>query len=136
MNSSAQDIKDMLVAVPSLGLIFATNVFIGKEPSKPYNAVTLFDTHGYPSERLLTGSENGNDFQYPSIQIRVRNTTYPDGWALIEKIKESLHGRAQETWNGTLYSSIFCSSGPAWLDWDDNANVRFIVNFDITRRKV
>jgi hypothetical protein len=135
MNSTSEDIKEMLVADSSLGLVFASNLFIGKEPATPYNSVTIFDTPGFPDELLLDGSSNGNSYQYPSVQIRVRNTNYTVGWSLIENIKASLHGRARETWNGTLYSVIMCSSGPALLEWDDNSNVKFIVNFNIQRRK-
>jgi hypothetical protein len=136
MNISSIDIKNMLVAESSLGLIFATNLFIGKEPATPKNCVTIFDTPGFPDELLLTGSENGNSYQYPSVQIRVRNTNYLNGWDIIESIKNTLHGRANETWDDSLYLIIYCSSGPALLDWDDSSNVRFIVNFNINRRKV
>jgi hypothetical protein len=135
MNITSEDIKDMLETDSSLGLVFASNLFIGKEPSMPYNSVTIFDTPGFPDELLLSGSENGNSYQYPSIQIRVRNTNYVAGSTLIQNIKGSLHGRANETWNGTLYSLIACSSGPALLDWDDNSNARFIINFNVQRRK-
>jgi hypothetical protein len=73
-------------------------------------------------------------YEYPSIQIRVRNKSYVNGWNMIEDIKTALHGLAQQTWNGTLYSVIYCSSGPALLDWDDNNNVRIICNFNVQRR--
>jgi hypothetical protein len=134
MNATSEDVRDILVANSSLGLVFANNLFIGKEPATPKNTVTIFDTPGFPDELLLTGSGNGNAYQYPSIQIRVRNTSYIAGWDIIESIKNYLHGRANETWNGTLYTVIKCSSGPALLDWDDNSNVRFICNFDLQRR--
>ena len=130
MNNSAEDIKDMLVAVSALGLTFATNLFIGKEEKTPRNCVTIFDTAGYAPDLGLTNQ----GYERPSIQIRVRNGDYTTGWNLIEEIKTSLHGRAQETWNGTLYSVIACSGGPAHLDWDDNGNARFIINFNLQRR--
>jgi len=132
MNNSAEDIKDMLVAVSALGLTFATNLFIGKEEKTPRNCVTIFDTPGYAPDLGLTSQ----GYERPSVQIRVRNANYTTGWNLIEEIKTSLHGRAQETWNDTLYSVIYCSSGPAHLDWDDNGNARFIINFNLQRRAV
>jgi hypothetical protein len=130
MNASSVDVKDILIADSTLGLVFATSLFVGKEPSKPDNCVTIFDTPGFPP---LLGLET-NGYEYPSVQIRVRNTTYLNGWNLVEKIKASLHGRAQQWWNGTLYSVIYCASGPAFLDWDDNGNARFIINFNLQRR--
>jgi hypothetical protein len=136
MNATSSDIRDILVAESSLGLVYADNLFIGKEPASPKNTVTIFDTPGFPDELLLTGSENGNSYQYPAIQIRVRNVKYTDAWDIIEKIKNALHGRANETWNATLYNVIKCTSGPALLDWDDNSCARLIVNFDVQRRNV
>lgn len=132
MNSCGEDIKDMLEAESSLGLVFGADLFVGKEPPIPNTIVTIFDTYGSPPQLLLNPSD-GN-YEYPSVQIRVRNTDYRNGWDLIQKIQETLHGRAQETWNGTLYSVIYCSSGPAMLDWDKNNRVRFIINFNAQRR--
>ena len=132
MNAPAEDIKDMLAAVSALGLTFNTNLFVGREPSKPDNTVTIFDTPGFPPQ--VTLGIGDDDYYYPSVQIRVRNLDYNTGWALIQSIETSLHGRAQETWNGTLYSVILCSSGPAMLDWVENNRVRFIINFNMQRR--
>lgn len=132
MNLSSEDIKDMLVAESSLGLIFAKNLFIGREPGQPKDCVTLFDYTAHPPQLTFDNAQ----YEYPSLQIRVRSTNYVKGGQLIEKIKESLHGRAQETWNGTLYSVIRCSSGPALLEWDENGMVKFVVNFNINRRTV
>lgn len=130
MNSPAVDIASMLAQDSDLGLAIGTNLFIGMEPGLPNTCVTIFDTHGRPNQ--LTLNEPG--LEYPSIQIRVRSTSYQTGWALIEGIKALLHGRANETCDSTLYSLIYCISGPALLDWDDNSRVRFIVNFNINRR--
>jgi hypothetical protein len=133
MQASSIDVKDMLEAYgdsSGLDVEFAENLFIGAEPNKPDNCVTIFDTGGYPPALGLVNQ----GYEYPSIQIRVRNRKYIDGWNIIEGIKTALHGRAQETWNETLYSVIYCSSGPALLEWDDNGNVIFIINFNIQRR--
>jgi len=133
MNASSVDIKDMLEAYgdsSGLDVDFAENLFIGKEPKSPDNCITIFDTPGAAPALGLTSQ----GYEYPAIQIRVRNRKYIDGWNIIEDIKTALHGRAQETWNGTLYSVIFCTNGPAHLDWDDNGNARFIINFNLQRR--
>lgn len=139
MNFPSEDIRHMLEAGlddsessgTGLGLVFATNLFINREPAKPINCVTIFDISGFPPY-LGLGGETG--YEYPSIQIRVRNSTQAAARTLIQGIKDSLHGRHQQRWNGTLYSVISCSSGPALLDWDDNGNPRFIINFNIQRR--
>ena len=130
MNSSSYDIKDMLVAESSLGLVYAANLFIGKEPSTPNNCVTIFDSVGFKPQLTLDNQR----YEYPSVQIRVRNSNYLDGWDVIEKIKASLHGRAQETWNGTLYSVIYCYISPTFLRWDENNRAQFVSTFNINRR--
>jgi len=139
MNQVSEDIKDMLEAglVDSdsseggLGLVFGTNLFKNKEPAKPINCVTIYDTSGMPPY-LSVGGETG--YEYPSIQIRVRNSSQIACSTLIEGIKNSLHGRHQQRWNGTLYSLIYAVGNPALLDWDDNGNCRFVCNFNIQRR--
>jgi hypothetical protein len=129
MNAPSDDIKDMLVA-GDLGLTFATNLHIGKEPSSPRNCVTIFDIYGFPPDLGL----KDQGYERPSVQIRVRNISYRNGWTLAHDIKNLLHGKEHETWNGTLYTVIYCSSGPALLDWDENGNARFIINFNLQRR--
>lgn len=142
MQAPSVDIKDILAAADtssaalSLDLNFATdgtgNLHIGKEPAKPRNCVTIFDTSGFPPYLGL----NAVGYEYPSIQIRVRNSSYVNGWNLIESIKNLLHGTSHYLCsNGTLYTVIYCSSGPALLDWDDNGNCRFVCNFNLQRRE-
>lgn len=129
MNSPAVDIVDILEAESSLGLILGTNIFIGREPITPINCVTVFDTGGRSQANL---TDQG--YEYPDIAIRVRNTSYVDGWNIIENIKKTLHGIGNETWNGAYYASILCDYGPGLLDWDENSRARFYINFNIQRR--
>ena len=133
MNATSQDIASLLEGDSSgsgLGLTYAVNLFIGKEPSKPNDCTTIFDTGGMPPQMNLTDQ----GYEFPSIQIRVRSSDYLTGWDMIEAIKTFLHGRGQETIDGTFYSAISCASGPAFLDWDENSRARFVVNFSIQRR--
>ncbi len=132
MNSCSVDIADMLVAETSLGLTIATNLFVGKEPTTPDNVVTIYDSYGFPPQ--LTYDAKNEPYYYPAIQIRVRNRDYRTGYNLAHDIMVSLHGRAQETWNGTLYTVIQCISDVALLDWEDNGLCRFLINFNIQRR--
>ena len=130
MNSPAYDIKDILVADTSLGLTFGTNLFINKEPAKPDNTVTIYDYYGGVHNFTM----DKQTYEYPSIQIRVRNVKQRNAWSIIYDIYTSLHGRAHETWNGSIYEVIYASSGPALLDWDDNDRCRLIINFNVQRK--
>ena len=133
MNPPSVDIKDILIADSSLAFTFGIDLFIGKEPGKPRRTATIFDYASFPPNLTMDGKDAAN-YEYCGIQIRVRDVDYVTGWTLINKIKDSLHGRAQETWGGTLYCVIKCINGPALLDYDANGNARFVVNFNIQRR--
>jgi len=130
MNMPSEDIKDMLEAESSLGLAFQTNLFIAREPADPNNCVTIFDTPGFPP--MITYDKA--KYEYPSIQIRVRNTSYQDGMELAQNIADYLHLKSQETWNNTYYTIIKCMGNPALLDWDENKRARIIINFNLQRR--
>jgi len=133
MNPPSVDIKDMLEAYgesSAFDLEFADNMFIGREPAEPDDCITIFDTGGFPPYMGLTNV----GYEYPTINIRVRNLHYVDGWNLANRIKDALHGRAHQTWNGTLYTMIQCVNGPALLGYDDHNRVSFFINFNLQRR--
>ncbi len=130
MNSVGEDIKTLLAA-ESAGYVLGTNVFVGKEPASPDNCITIFDTPGFPPQLTTDRTEV---YEYPTIQIRVRDRGYQNGFTVINDIKTLLHGVGQTTINGTFYSLISCSSGPALLDWDEKERCRWIANFMVQRR--
>ena len=135
MNPSSVDIADLLESESSLGLIFNTNLFVGKEPATPINCVTVFDTPGFPPQINLGGKSDSNIF-FPSIQIRVRNSSYLNGYDLINKIQWFLQATINETVDSVLYQLIKCTQEPFLLDWDETDKARFVCNFDITRKEV
>lgn len=130
MKAPAIDIADMLLAESSLSLELGTSLFVGQEPPRPDNTVTVFDVSGSPG--MLTMDKQ--KYEYPMVHIRIRNRDYEIGWNLANEIYLSLHGRAHETWNDSIYEVIKVSSGPAHFDWDDNNRARFIINFNLQRR--
>lgn len=130
MNSTAEDIKDMLETDSSVGLTFATDLFVGHEPSEPDNAVTIYDSQGQPTDLSL----DKNVYHYSSAQVRIRNRDYRQGYALAKLIMDSLHGREHETWNGTVYTLIRVAGDPAFLRWDENRRVVFVLNVNLQRR--
>jgi len=134
MNAPSEDIKDILEAESSLGLAYAVNLFRGLEPSTPDNCVTIFDTPGMPVMVTLDSNSQATHYERPSVQIRVRNKKQSDAWTIAHGIVNCLHGIAGETWNDAFYTVIYCSSGPALLDWDTNNRIRLIINFNLQRR--
>jgi len=131
MNAPSEDIKDILVAESSLDLTFTTNLFIGREPEDKINTVTIFDTPGSPPQSIFDKSEI---YEYPSIQIRVKNAKYQAGFTLADSIKNFLHGKSHEEINNTEYELIEATGDPALIAWTDNTQPLFTVNFNIQRR--
>ena len=129
MNAPSKDIKDMLITEFSLGLTFGTNLFIGKIPASSKNCVCIYDTPGIPNSLTLLKSA----YERPSIQIRVRNIDYTEGWNLIEAIKDFLQKKLQETIGTTLYTLITVASGPSFLEYDENGIANFVLNLNIQR---
>lgn len=128
MLPSSEHIKQMLIADADVDTD-AYPIYVGAEPSKPNDCFTLFD---YGAGEQLT-LDLTPSYSLPSVQGRVRATSYLDGWAFIESVKKSLHGRANEPWDGMFYALIQCLNGPMFMDLDENQRVRFVINFDIQR---
>ena len=131
MNAPSEDIKDMLEDHSALGLTFASNLFIGRTPKEPDDAVTIFDYEGYSPDPTL---EKDTMIYYSSLQIQVRSNGYVTGMTLARNIMDYLHSRAQEEWNGTLYTAIRAMGEPVPLSWDDNGRIIFTINFNLMRR--
>ena len=131
MNPASEDIKYLLEGESSLGLVFQTDLFIGTEPDMPNDCVTIFDTPGRPPQLTLT---KGEDYFYPSVQIRVRHSNYVDGYKLMHDIRTFLHGTNHETVNGTMYTLIKCSIEPSHLGQDSRKREWFVATFDLQRR--
>jgi hypothetical protein len=131
MNAVSEDVKDMLAAESTLALTFGKDLFIGMEPTKPDNTVTIFDTPSFPPDPNLDPTHR---YYKSACQIRVRNKDYETGMALAREIFELLHLRANWVVNGTTYTVILATGEPAWLDLDGNNRSRFITNFNLQRR--
>ena len=130
MNPASKDIAAILAAA-GLGLIVGTNLFIGQEPTAPPNTTTIYDTPG--SAPMLTMDQiTGYDF--PAIQVRVRNTNYLVGYGLINSIKDKLHGLAHQLQGGVVYELVKCDQDPFLLDYDESGRPRFVCNFSIQRK--
>ena len=129
MIAAAEDIATILEAETEM--VLGTDLFIGKELSKPDNCVTIFDISGEPADIALDGSS----YQKPSIQLRIRNNNQLVASTLCQTLLGILDGLGNVVVGTTTYMIIYCSSGPALLDWDANERIRFIINFNIKRKE-
>lgn len=85
MSSPAFSVAEYLDDETSL--VLGTTLFVGKEPPKPDACVTVYDTGGNnPIDNMETAVES----RQPTVQIRIRATTYASGYALAETISQKM----------------------------------------------
>ena len=123
MNPPTEDIKDILTT--DTGLVFADDLFIGAEPSSPNNVVTLYDTGG--------GGFDLASYREPTIQARIRNTSYPKGWNQADEVARTLQTVNGRKVNGTHYGSIWLQSEILFVERDDDGRFVFTCNFRMKR---
>lgn len=136
MNSSVEDIKDMLVAESSLDLTLGTNLHLYREPPLPDNTVSIFEAPGMPPIELLSSNEDTKHYERPAIQIRIRNKDAQIGFQLAYEIFNILQARGHEVWGDYYYSVIYAMGNPTPLDWDASNRMRIVLNFNIQRRLI
>ena len=124
MSSPADDIKTVL---ENNGVAtFATDLFISKEPTSPDNCITLYDTGGYEANPKWSMDE-------PTVMARIRNNSYPDGYAKCEEIKDALLGLPKQAINSTTYVGVWMEGEINFIEYDDNGRAIFTMNFRIVR---
>lgn len=129
MNAASVDIKYLLEQES----VLTDPIHIGLEPPEPNNVITIYDTSGFGPMLTLDRLETmGN----PSIQIRVRNTSYLQCKEVCSVIEGILHGRGQEIVNSAYYSLIKSMNDAVPLGFDTKQRMRFVLNFNIQRRQV
>ena len=124
MNPPSADLKDILEANTSL--VFGTDLFIGMAPTAPDNVVVLRDSGGAAPEAQYV-------YDYPTVQVYVRNNAYLNGWNQANTVKDCLHAIAGEVWNSTKYVQILASTEIMYLGVDENDRAEFSLNFTIHR---
>lgn len=122
MSSPAIDIKDVLVS-HGVG-VFGQTLFVSREPTKPNDVVTVYDTGGFDPEP--------NDYLRPTVQVKVRNHDYSAGYAKAEQVRDILH-EATFTQGGFRYMGIWVMSDIAHIGYDSNDLALFTINFRIHR---
>ena len=128
MNALSYDIKSILELDGGLD-IFTYPISIGVIPEDASNCIVLIDVAGRAPQLTMDKAK----YEFPSLQVKVQCTDYFDGLAQANKIVDTLHGRAHETWNGTYYSLITCLNGPGFFERVRQRTI-FVINFNAQRR--
>ena len=100
---------------------FGTDLFIGHEPDAPPDVVTIYPTGGRPPSA-------DRDKEYPTMQVRVRNTSYVTGFTKAETILSLLHKQENvlETMRGRCFAT---QSSPSLIGRGENGEFIFVQNY-------
>jgi hypothetical protein len=130
---TSEHIKEVLADESSLGLTFASNLFIGRMPTKPNECVTIYDTGSTPEFKLENDGEN---YEYVSVAIRIRDNEYLDAWNLGNDIIDLLDGHTFTAVDGTEYVRIKPVTGPLFIGRDENRRPLLSINIAAQRNPV
>jgi len=120
-------LKEIGTFLQSQGIgTLGADIFLGLMPDKPDNCIALFEYAGSPPDLHWEG-------EYPGLQARVRDKSYPAGKAKIEQIARVLHGLHETVLGGTRYVLVKARGSPEVLKRDNNNRVEFFVNFEIIK---
>ena len=104
------------------------DIRLGSMPDQPDNCIALFEYAGGPPDLHWPG-------EYPGLQVRVRDISYPAGRANIEEVMQMLHGLHEQTLGGARYLLFKARGSPEVLKRDASDRVEFIVNFDVVKER-
>ena len=128
MNPPSEDIKDILAAVSSLALTFATDLFVSEMPMEPDQCVCVYDTGG-------ESPEGDYIYERPTVQVRVRGVKgdYLVAHELAQSIRDTLNGEHNHTINGARYIGIWGVGDVIFAGYDDNHRPLLTINFRLHR---
>ena len=109
-------------------LTLGTNLFLGRMPETPENAVAVYEPSSAPPSYSLGGS-GVPDLERPRIQIHVRNTVYATGRSLAYTIWVAMNQIVSETLGTTYWLRVESVDSPHFLMRDANDRPIFNMNF-------
>jgi hypothetical protein len=119
-------LNDMKTLIPA-DVAPASSIFIGDYPDTPDNIITLFHSGGFDPSHSFTAKE----FEEPTFQVRIRNTSYAMASEKGELIKDALDGRTELVINGNRYLSVFQQGDILPLGKDSKNRTEFTLNFRV-----
>ena len=102
------------------------SINISREPSKPDQTVTLYDSGGDTPEPDANATR-------PAIQLRVRARDYLSAYDQAFAVRNALITPKSIMINGRLYVGIWATDDISLLRYDDNNRAILVANFDIFR---
>jgi hypothetical protein len=117
--------------------------YVGKEPERPDNTITLYDTGGGQPRHNMSNTVHPTC--YPTFQIRVRCVGYRESFNKLNEVAELLdqnggflsYGKQED--DPTVlyeYADILRTSDYLSLGFDERKRALWTVNFKAIRRQV
>lgn len=113
----------------------ATNLFLGIMPDKPDLCVALFEYAGAAPLEVL--SDDTATLERPSVQVMVRGARndYPTAKTLIENVRNTLTGIANEDISGERFLRVQELSSINALGVDDNDRPEFSLSLQVVMER-
>lgn len=118
----------MLVDIATL-LTGESNIYYGDLPDTPASVCVLYATGGFDPYHTLAVQKPSHE--EPTLQIRIRDTSYASGITRCETIKDALDGKCGTTINSNNYISIFMMGDINAIGRDGKNRAEFTMNFKI-----
>lgn len=132
--SAIYDFKAQLLVVPPTfagggsALALGTNLFVGKWPTAPDNAVRLSSTPSPGPQRVMGVGTLSVVHYNTMVQVVVRSSTYTTAETMMRAII-ALMDNFVGTISGTEYKHIGLAMGPFDLGEDENNRFQFSASF-------
>ena len=106
---------------------FAQDIHVSREPAAPDNVVTIYDTGG------SAPANYDIELRQPTIQVRVRNTSYPNAVAKQEEIFAILNAIKTQVIEGSTYLGVWMTTDILSIGRDDNDRHLLTANYQVQR---
>lgn len=133
MGPPSLDLAGVLVdaGIGTFGSSSAWAIFVSTEPDRPSQAITLYDTGGFPPDPQVS-------IDHPTVQVRVRGSKdgYAEGYAKVLACRDALHLFRGTVDSTTRYIGVWAMQDPVWIGKDDSARPLFTCNFRCLRTQI
>jgi hypothetical protein len=127
--SPAHDVADLL-DTSATGLSLGTDLFIGRLPHSPDDAVACIDQSGAIVGRDI---DSGDYMRRPSVQVLIRSNTLQSAWTLVQSVRDALDGQTAFSGRSWSYGGVSEEGDVIRLGVDENDRERFAINYQLTK---
>lgn len=93
------------------------------QPAEPHTVITLIDTGGEAPDSEIPL------VQYPTCQVLIRAATYSAGKAILDSVRNLLHGQIARTVDGVHFFYITAIAEGGHIGADEQGREEFSINF-------